>query len=117
MFAFNTSLARGLFFRFRGIWAAMPFPWNTEEPFYIVSGASQPYVQGNYYYEGIHEGKPYYVREDDEYYIYWNTAAFTAWILGSSLAPQGGRFYKQGDIEGTYTPMVCCSGEPIVTEG
>jgi hypothetical protein len=116
MYAFNPSVARGMAFRMRGIWAAMPFPTGEPEILYVVTGNPDPDCKGNYVFGGTHNGKPYYKREDSGYYIFWHTLGISAWIINPTLGQGWWGWFRQEAITGTYTPLPPATGNPVVSE-
>lgn len=117
MFAFNSDIQRGMFFRMSGIWAAMPFPINTLPPAYNVTGTMSPDCKCNYFYVGEHNGKPYYRRGDGAFYLWWNTVALSCWVISVEMVFIGNLWFKQGLIQGEYTSSGDYIGIPIVLYG
>lgn len=114
MFAFNPNLTRGLYFRFRGIWAAMPFPYIPTGAEYIVVNGMSPNCEGYYLYKGEYNGKSYYQRSVGDFYLWWNTVAMNCWVISLDFVFGGNMWYKTGDIVGFYTPSGEYTGSPQV---
>jgi hypothetical protein len=58
-----------------------------------VSGSLTPNAAGVYTVAGIHNGKPYYQRGSESWYI-WYMSSNGAWILGQVLGVDGGLWYS-----------------------
>lgn len=67
----------------------------------VVSGEISPDATGIYRLKGQYNGKAYYQRNDESYYIYWNGA--NAWLLMPLLGGSAeGWINETTDIEAEY---------------
>lgn len=83
-------------------------------PGFNVTGGPDPDCQGRYAYAGHHANKPFYSRDDNEWFIWWDTNIF-AWtispVLGDATPPV---WTKPSPVIGTYTPWPPATGSPVV---
>lgn len=73
-------------------------------------------MTGYYFDGGTHEGKPYYVRQDEAYYIFWFPEG-PAWWIRSELAvgePPAWTLYN-ANPPGNYDPTAPATGVATVT--
>jgi hypothetical protein len=100
MYACNATVQRGLTIAMRGVKAIMTY---IIAPDYIVTGDLIPDATGNYFYGGELNEHPYYHREDNEWYIYFDIP-YWCWILTSILGTvvDLGWIKWDEEIEGYY---------------
>ncbi|MCJ7729498.1 MAG: hypothetical protein MUO27_06445, partial [Sedimentisphaerales bacterium] len=81
---------------------------------YIVTGTLEPDATGNYFYAGERNNKPYYRREDGQFFL-WCTGAwgYIAKILGDN--DSGGWYQANGTYPvGNYYPDEPYDGDAYV---
>jgi len=88
---------------------------------YVVTGTLYPDATGKYFYAGTYRGKPYYRREDGEYFIWWYSI-LSYWILSAAADGVLSAFYwyRNAPIVGEYEKKGTATGTPTVaasTEG
>ncbi len=83
-----------------------------------VTGTLSPDVTCNYPYTGTHHDKPFYMRSDAVFYIWWDTET-TSWILSDALDSKVGPYWQRIDpsVIGLYTPQNTATGEATVALG
>lgn len=89
------------------------FPW---QPDYVVTGDPNPDCKGNYFEDGIHDGKMSYRRSDNAWYVWWR-AILENWFISETKGDTSsiGWWRHNPNIEGTYIPQLGAAGNPIVT--
>jgi len=88
----------------------------TDGKTYEVTGDLTPDVTGTYENGGEYEGKRYYQRTVDPWYIWWN--GISHWFISEVLGLTGvARWSRMDpDIEGEYEPLGDALGDATVTE-
>lgn len=82
-----------------------------------VSGVINPRANCTYHKAGTHNGKPYYLRDDGEYFIFWYPFGLDEWWISTALDYTDAGWYRNDpNIEGAYIAHLV-SGVPTVTLG
>lgn len=81
-----------------------------------VSGTLDPDVTCTYHKAGAYGGKPYYIRDDGEWYIWWDTGV-SIWIISPGTGVVMGPHWRRNDpnIEGNYVVAGGAAGVATVT--
>ena len=86
---------------------------------HIVTGTLSPDATGDYFYDGIFNGKPSHKRTvGDTYYLYWFSTPVNGWAIStakSTAAPWNGWYRSDPNIEGDYLPVGPAQGTATVT--
>ena len=87
-------------------------------PDYIVTGDGSPSPNGNYFNTGIYNGRNYYKRTDNAFFIWYNID-IEIWYISDILgeASSFGTWLGSNMILGIYDPEEASNGNPIVTAG
>jgi hypothetical protein len=93
-------------------------------PDYIVTGTLTPDSTGDYFEAGIHNGKPYYEREDSTWFLWYRYISMVEvhlWYISLTLGdPAGTLWMKQTDTfeppPGSYSPENEATGTATVAE-
>lgn len=81
-----------------------------------MTGDPVPDSKGTYDARGWHEGKRWYARTDDAYFLYWHEVS-TQWYISTLLGKTAGdTWYKAGSVQGSYIPAGTYTGTPVATE-
>lgn len=82
----------------------------------IVTGDLTPDATGKYLQTGIHNGKPYYRREDGTYEIWWKDPA--NWYISTikNGIPVSSWSRMDPAVDGEYVPVGAYLGVATVTE-
>ncbi|MCK5616901.1 hypothetical protein KAR91_84345 [Candidatus Pacearchaeota archaeon] len=82
-----------------------------------VTGTLDPRANCTYHKGGTHNDRPYYLRDDAEWYIWWN--GVDRWWISSELGITGIDKWSRidPDIEGDYTNQPFAEGTATVTFG
>ncbi|MFA5163817.1 MAG: hypothetical protein WC441_04870 [Patescibacteria group bacterium] len=85
-------------------------------PDYVVTGSLTPDATGNYYYTGIVNGKPYYRRGIDSWFI-WRSEVNNTWWITTTLASISGYRWTRVNTEivGSYVAEGGATGTATVT--
>jgi len=88
----------------------------TDEKTYEVTGALFPDATGTYEDAGEHNGKRYYQRTPNGWFLWWSLAG--TWRISYLLGGGGDKFWERADpnIEGEYLPIIGVTGTATVTE-
>lgn len=83
-----------------------------------VSGTLDPDTVCTYHKAGDYGGKPYYIRDDGEWFIWWNSS-LSIWVISYGTGVVIGPHWRRNDpnIEGTYVVAGGASGVATVTAG
>ncbi len=89
---------------------------RTDEKTYEVTGTLNPDSTGTYEDAGEHNGKRYYQRAGNGWFIWWDNIA--AWWISTVLGVKGASYWGRTDpdIAGPYSAFGGASGEATVTE-
>ncbi|GAH62956.1 unnamed protein product, partial [marine sediment metagenome] len=79
-----------------------------------VTGGPDPDCQGKYAYAGEHANKPYYSRDDNEWFIWWDVECF-CWTISEELGVKTPHVWTKPDpVIGHYCPWPPAVGSPVV---
>lgn len=80
-----------------------------------VTGITIPDVTCTYHRAGVQDGKPYYRRENGEYWIWWHELG-SYWVISRTVDVLNNPRWLRIDpvIEGVYLPVVPAQGIPTV---
>lgn len=83
-----------------------------------VTGTLSPDAICNYPHAGTHNNLPYYLREDEGFYIFYDTGT-TAWYITPELGVLGTDHWilDAGGPTGVYTPVGTNTGDATVAVG
>lgn len=88
---------------------------------YNVTGSIAPDATCNYFTAGTHGGKPYYLRNDSAWCLWWSGAAYYGWVISRTVGVRGTQWWYRGaseeDPEGMYGIGGGVSGYPFVSAG
>lgn len=87
------------------------------KPTYKVTGTITPDATGNYWTAGIHEGKPYYKRLDEEWFLWYDGTI--NWFISKTVGEFGTswwykEFYPETPV-GDYEPNGGATGIATVS--
>lgn len=93
-------------------------------PDLIVSGTLTPDSTGDYFEAGTHNGKPYYKRDDDAWFIWWRPWGLplrSVWLISIGLDDTTGPFWGNtvdppDPPSGNYDPYNGAVGTATVAE-
>jgi len=84
---------------------------------YNVTGTLEPDATGNYRKGGTHNGKPYYIRLDGAWFIWWYIGTLV-WVISAKLDNPDGPSWTRGEtLEGKYNPAFPATGTATVASG
>lgn len=80
-----------------------------------ITGDPVPYANGTYYEQGAFNGKPFYVRNDGEYLVFWSSELVT-WVLAPPGDDDGLPYWysEDAELEGEYLNQGSASGAPTI---
>ncbi len=85
-----------------------------------VSGTSNPDVSGTYTFSGTYNGRPYYRRGSDNWYVWYNNDTYLRYYITSAVGSRTGNIWSNGTqmsspiIPGTYDPNNGATGNPVI---
>jgi hypothetical protein len=93
-----------------------PAPALSHNSVLTVSGDGSPSPNGRYYQIDDVGGKDAYARMDDKYFIYFDIGE-DEYRISEVLGQEWPCWYNMGttDLEGTYSPDIDRTGNPVVT--
>ncbi len=86
------------------------------DPTHRVTGVLTPDSTGDYWPRGIHNGKTYYSRGDNAWFIWWDN--IDTWWISSTLGILTANKWllTAPDVEGLYTAVPPAAGVATVAE-
>lgn len=96
----------------------IPPPAPPPVPDYVVTDSIFPSINGNYFAAGNYGGKPYYAKNVDNSFLWWDIPA-TRWVLSLLLSNPGSGYFKRTDQSpiGVYITIGDAVGVVYVNAG